>query len=57
MSYELDEILPLSKGGDPTDYRNVQPTHRICNQRKGNKIINPNSPKKTGLPTSRDWGI
>lgn len=38
MSYELDEIIPVSLGGDPLDERNVQPAHRICNQRKSNKI-------------------
>lgn len=37
-SYELDEIVPVSRGGDPYDEDNVQPTHRRCNQRKGNKI-------------------
>ena len=35
-SFELDEIVPVSKGGSPYDPGNVQPAHRICNQRKGN---------------------
>lgn len=39
LSYELDEIIPFSLGGSPIDYNNVQPAHRICNQRKSNKII------------------
>jgi 5-methylcytosine-specific restriction endonuclease McrA len=34
-SYELDEIVPISKGGSPTDISNVQPVHRCCNQMKG----------------------
>ena len=34
-SYELDEIVPISKGGSPTDISNVQPVHRACNQMKG----------------------
>lgn len=38
MSYELDEIVPVSRGGDPYDPDNVQPTHRACNQRKGNRM-------------------
>lgn len=62
MSYELDEVVPVSRGGSPTDPRNVQPAHRICNERKG-----AGSPKgasnrsrgaaarKSGLPFSRDW--
>lgn len=54
MSYELDEIVPVSKGGSPLDPRNVQPTHRICNQRKGaggakgGRAMLPS-------PQSRDW--
>lgn len=34
-SLECDEIVPVSKGGCATDPENIQPTHRICNQRKG----------------------
>lgn len=54
MSYELDEIVPVSKGGSPYDIENVQPAHRICNQRKSNKtsvIRTKNKP----LPHSREW--
>ena len=39
MSFELDEIVPVSKGGDPLDFENVAPAHRICNQRRGNKPV------------------
>ena len=35
----LDEILPVSKGGDPLDFRNVQPLHNRCNQIKGAKLL------------------
>lgn len=38
MSYELDEIIPVSLGGSELDPENVQPAHRICNERKGNRI-------------------
>lgn len=41
MSYELDEIVPVSKGGSPYERSNVQPAHRICNQRKGNRTPPP----------------
>lgn len=34
MSYELDEIIPVSRGGDPLDINNVAPAHRCCNQAK-----------------------
>lgn len=48
MSFELDEIIPVSKywlGGYQTpqqcalDPNNVQASHKICNRRKGNKIV------------------
>ena len=59
-SYELDEIIPVSLGGDELDPNNVQPAHRICNERKGNRIgfsaakrepqAQPSQPS-----TSQDW--
>lgn len=38
LSFEVDEIIPFSLGGDELDFDNLQPVHRICNERKGNKI-------------------
>ncbi|CDD67574.1 putative uncharacterized protein [Eggerthella sp. CAG:368] len=38
LSFEVDEIIPVSLGGNELDINNVQAAHRICNQRKGNKI-------------------
>ena len=38
MSYALDEIVPVSMGGSPFDLDNVQPTHWVCNAKKGNRI-------------------
>ena len=52
-SLECDEIIPLSKGGSPIDRNNVQPAHRICNQRKGggrHRQIKSHKPQ-----TSREW--
>ena len=37
-SLEVDEIVPVSRGGSPIDEANCQPVHRICNQRKGNGL-------------------
>jgi 5-methylcytosine-specific restriction endonuclease McrA len=34
MSAEIDEIIPISQGGDPLDRANCQLTHRICNRCK-----------------------
>lgn len=36
MSPEVDEIIPVSRGGSPIDRNNVQLVHRCCNLRKGN---------------------
>ena len=56
MSFELDELVPVSKGGDPLDIDNVAPAHRICNQRRGNKaLVKPLKPVADPLPKSRDW--
>ena len=58
LSYELDEIVPVSKGGSHLDPDNVQPTHRICNQRRGNRLLvqkPPPPPSDDGLPNSGEW--
>lgn len=57
---EVDEILPVSLGGNPLAWRNVQLAHRLCNQRKGNRTDSPPSPRASTLPpptpvTSRAW--
>lgn len=36
-SPEIDEVLPVSKGGDPLDVSNCRMTHRYCNEFKGNR--------------------
>lgn len=35
-SPEVDEIVPVSLGGDPLDRANCRLAHRICNVRRGN---------------------
>ena len=37
LSFELDELVPVSRGGSPTDPANVAPAHRCCNQWRGAK--------------------
>jgi 5-methylcytosine-specific restriction endonuclease McrA len=54
MSFEVDEIVPVSRGGNPLDFDNTQPAHRICNQKKGNKMT-PSGDRPALLPKSRDW--
>lgn len=54
MAPEVDEIIPVSKGGSPIDRSNVQLAHRICNQRKGAKLEVTRS-HVMPFPTSREW--
>lgn len=55
-SFEMDEIVPISRGGSPTARENLQATHRICNQRRGNKSLNNiNEIDNGSLPWSRMW--
>lgn len=61
MSPELDHLIPVSKGGHPSDISNLQLAHRTCNRQKSDKLL------KTGydtgeqvignrnLPHSVDW--
>ena len=56
LSFEVDEIVPVSKGGDPLDRSNVAAAHRICNQRRGNRDIGQKlSDASTPVITSRRW--
>lgn len=52
---EVDEILPVSLGGDPLAWSNVQLAHRRCNQAKRNQPqwAAPTEPRPPS--TSRQW--
>ena len=39
LSFEVDELVPVSLGGDPLDRQNVEAAHRACNQWRGNKTV------------------
>ena len=39
LSFELDELVPVSKGGSPTDPANTAGAHRCCNQWRSDKSI------------------
>lgn len=51
---EVDEVIPVSLGGSPTDRKNCHLAHRLCNQRRGNKpptaLLQP-----VTIQTSRNW--
>lgn len=49
MSFTLDHITPLSRGGSLLDPANARPMHRRCNSARGNRT----GPQP--LKTSRRW--
>ena len=57
LAPELDEIVPIARGGSAYDIDNLQMVHRICNQKKGAKMAGDIDVKKIENPTpiSRYW--
>ena len=58
----IDHIIPVSKGGHPSDIDNLQLAHWTCNRQKSDKLFRGEVVKKdTGiisnriLPQSMDW--
>lgn len=53
---EVDELIPISLGGDPLSRTNTRLLHRSCNQKRGNgthtRLPAPPPAKPT---TSRPW--
>lgn len=39
MSFEVDEIVPVSRGGDPLSKENTGPAHRCCNLWKSDMTL------------------
>lgn len=39
LCFEVDELVPVSKGGSPLEYDNLAATHRRCNEWRGNKSV------------------
>ena len=39
MSASIDHIIPISKGGHPSDPGNLQLTHLVCNQVKSSRLV------------------
>lgn len=57
MRAEVDEIIPVSKGGDPLDRGNCRLSHRRCNRRRGNAEV-VDAPVRAALDpfeTHRSW--
>ena len=66
MSPTVDHIIPVSKGGHPSDLQNLQLAHRWCNRQKSNKITPTMDKRKLeegkevnndDLPLSFDWNL
>lgn len=62
MSPCIDHIVPVVKGGHPSDINNLQLAHFACNRQKSDKILEKKSEKKSSeiisnrnLPQSLDW--
>ena len=60
----IDHIIPIAKGGHPSDIDNLQLAHWTCNRQKSDKIIERNGTINSNqsevisnrvLPLSMDW--
>lgn len=59
----VDHIIPISKGGHPSDINNLQLAHRWCNRQKADKLIDLRSrfsntdaqTRNDNLPLHYDW--
>ena len=57
-SPEVDEIVPVSLGGDPLNRKNCRLAHKSCNARRGNMSVAEFHRRylhTQRLVTSRDW--
>lgn len=61
MSPCIDHIIPVSKGGHPSDIDNLQLAHWSCNRQKSDKLLKERQDLKSdiisnrNLPLSTDW--
>lgn len=64
LSATVDHIIPVAKGGHPSDLSNLQIAHRYCNQAKKDKLLveryqqeNQKNKKENemALPQHFDW--
>lgn len=61
MCAVIDHIIPVSKGGHPSDINNLQLAHNTCNRNKSDKTYINLEKKDTtvlgnrNLPQSHDW--
>lgn len=46
LSPTVDHIIPVSKGGHPSDIQNLQLAHRCCNREKSDRLLAPSERTK-----------
>ncbi len=58
----IDHIIPIARGGHPSDLDNLQLAHWTCNRQKSDKLVNKNIVRHEDeavsnrmLPQSIDW--
>lgn len=67
MSASVDHIIPLEKGGHPSDLANLQLAHLYCNRQKSADLFDSGITREQreaeaavsndDLPWSRDWRL
>ena len=50
----VDHIIPVSKGGHPSDINNLQLAHRCCNRAKSDSLIEPRKAEENDKLISND---
>lgn len=58
LSPSVDHIIPINRGGHPSDIDNLQLAHWTCNRAKSDKLVRQEGEPIEGnrnLPQSRDW--
>lgn len=55
----IDHIIPIAKGGHPSDIKNLALAHNQCNRQKSDKLYEENIKGKSlgnrNLPHTIDW--
>lgn len=57
----VDHIIPIARGGHPSDLSNLQLAHWFCNRQKSDKLLRSvakdqdDDSDNDDLPQSRDW--
>ena len=56
MSWSLDHVVPINKGGPELDRRNARAAHFGCNSARGDRApTRTTTSARPSLVTSRDW--